>query len=647
MTNKTKSLVNNPKPATPDAIDPANPDERWKNCRAGDFAIIDGRMFYMRKGRDTKKNGDNDAPQINEIPAALTDNFIALIAEQIILDDGTKQETAFLIEGRQKNGALLPVLTIPSTQYQAMQWPLKHWGARAIVEADQATPRRLANAILKLSGNIPITTIYQHTGWRLIDGEWRYLTGSGALGASGLDTSIRVELGDGHMSKYSLPAPPDNPRQFAGLLFGLIDIAPNNLAVGVVLFCAVVRAPLGECLPPDFSLFLVGRSGAQKSECGALTMAPFGQFDSRSFPGNFADTETILERYTHQANCAVFCADDFAPSVNQQEANKLHSKAERLFRGAGNQAGRGRCNADMSAKAAYYPRCMLIASGEDLPRGASLLARLLVIEIKRGDVDLSHLSRMQDLARRGDLAKAMATFLQWLAPHIDELKQTFPSEVRKIRDKALQEKFAISHPRAADIYASLAASADLFIRFAEEVGAISEIHANDLMDTIDETLKQVIRAQGQFQRQSDEVERFVDLLRGCFSAGEVHVGHHLNQGPPELLPFVWGWRSQTPGGDPSGCGSHIGYINQPKSELWLEPEPTFKAIQRFANAQNEPMLINKATLWKRLFERGLLLASETDNKTGTVRPDAKRPMAGKVCRVLVFNPSIITGGDHD
>ncbi|AMK79068.1 MULTISPECIES: hypothetical protein [Methylomonas] len=621
--------------------------DKWGERREGDFAIIDGRMYYMRKGHDSKKKDDNDAPQVNEIPTALTDNFIAFITEQIILDDGAKQETAFRIEGRQKNGAHLPVLIIPATQYQAMQWPLRHWGARAIVEADQATPRRLANAILKLSRNIPIVTTYQHTGWRLIDDEWHYLTGSGAIGAAGLNSNIRVELGEGHIKKYALPAPSENPRQFAGKLFELLHVSERNPAIGAVLFCAVVRAVLGECLPVDFSLFMVGRSGSQKSECTALAMACFGAFDSRSFPANFTDTEADLEHKSHSAKDAMFSVDDFAPSVNQQEANKLHAKAERLFRGVGNQAGRGRRNADMSGKAAYAPRCMLIASGEDLPRGTSLLARLLVADIKRGDVDLNYLSKLQNLAQRGELTAAVSAFLQWLAPRINELKCSFPSEVRTIRDKALQEKFAISHPRAADIYASLYASADLFIRFAEEVGTVNSFRANDLMNTIESRLKAIVKAQGQYQKQADEVERFVMLLRACFSAGEVHVGDNLNQGPPALLPFVWGWRSQTPGGDPSGCGSHIGYINQPKRELWLEPEPTFRAIQRFATAQNDPLLINRATLWKRLHERGLLLASEKDNKTGTPRPDVHKSMAGKRCRVLVLNPSIITGGDSE
>jgi hypothetical protein len=610
--------------------------DKFADRRVGDFCISDGRMYFMRKGRDNKDG------QVNEIPTPLTHNFVALITEQINLDDGARQETSFLVEGKQKNGQLLPKLTIPATQYQAMQWPLRHYGSRGIVEADQATPRRLANATLILSGDVSITTIYQHAGWRNINSQWYYLSGSGAIGADGLNTDIRVELGEGHMQRYALPAPAEDQRQIAGTLFSLLHLAPNNLSVGVSLFCGVIRAVLGECLPTDFVLFLSGQSGSQKSECAALALGSFGEFNARTFPANFSDTESDLEHKSHQAKDAVFIVDDFAPSISQMETNKLHTKAERLFRGAGNQAGRGRRNADMTGKAAYFPRCMIIATGEDLPKGASLLGRSLVVEMKRGDVNLSALSGLQLLSRKGELSAAMALFIKWLAPRMDHLKRSFPDLARSIRDKALQENFATSHPRAADIYASMYAAAEIYIDFAHEVGCINTIRSNELLETIDNALKDAIRAQSQFQKQSDEVERFIALLRGCFSAGECHVGDHLKQGPPVSSPFIWGWRSPSEGADVAGRGQLIGWINQPKDELWLDPETTFKTVQKFASSQNDPILMQKSTLWKRLLERGLLAEFEMDKKSGGKRADVKRGVSGKRIRVLVFHPSLIT-----
>jgi len=176
--------------------------DKWADRRIGDYCISHSCIFFMRKGRDNKEG------KINEIPTPLTHNFVALIAEQINLDDGLKQEAAFLVEGRQKNGQPLPTLTIPATQYQAMQWPLRNYGGRGIVEADQATPRRLANGILILSGDIPITTVYQHTGWRHINDQWFYLSGSGAIGADGLNAIPVLNWAKVTCSVTYFPSPP-------------------------------------------------------------------------------------------------------------------------------------------------------------------------------------------------------------------------------------------------------------------------------------------------------------------------------------------------------------------------------------------------------------------------------------------------------
>lgn len=597
--------------------------DQWADQRTGDFCILDGRMCFMRKSTDRKTGA------INENPTPLTHNFIALIDEQINLDDGARQETAFIIKGKQRHGPLLPTLTITAANYQPMQWPLRHYGGRGIVEADQATPRKLANAILILSGDIPITTVYQHTGWRQIEKQWCYLSGGGAISESGLNADVQVKLGDGHMSRYRLPAPSDSPAKVAGVLFDLIRVTPNNPGAGVSLFCAVVRAVLGECLPTDYVLFFSGQSGAQKSELAALGQACFGDFDARSLPGNFKDTESVGELKLYRIKDGVTVIDDDSPPANQAEAAKLQTKKDGWFRGAGNQQGRDRCTADMGVKSAYFPRGQIIATGEDVPRGVSLLGRMLVIDIKRGDVDLSILTGLQAMSKNGEFSLAMATFIQWLAPRMTTLKRSFPEMVRAGRDKALADGIATSHPRAADIYAQLYAAADIYIEFANDVGAINSHHSERLMEEIDAALGLAMQAQAQYQKQTDEVERFKSLLRACFASGECHVNCSRDQGPPNTHAFAWGWRKVNHGADIVGVGQLIGWVDADKKQLLLQPEATFKIIQKFASTQGDPMLMQKATLWKRLLEKGELDAFEANKSSGAKRPDIKRGIGNK------------------
>lgn len=220
------------------------------------------------------------------------------------------------------------------------------------------------------------------TGWKYTDNRWRYLAGSGAIGANGLDTSVQVDLGSGHMAKYGLPEPPKPEQLKADIatLDDLLNICPTRSEIGATLIACVSRAPLGECLLTDFAGFVQGQTGALKSSLTAIPLAFFGGFDSRSFPANFFDSDSDLEAKGHQVKDGIYCINDFKPAVNVVEATKLHGKTERFIRNTGNGAGRGRRNPDMTAKAAPFNRSLTIMTAEDIPKGQSILARLLVIE---------------------------------------------------------------------------------------------------------------------------------------------------------------------------------------------------------------------------------------------------------------------------
>ena len=67
---------------------------------------------------------------------------------------------------------------------------------------------------------------------------------------------------------------------------------------------------------------------------------------------------------------------------------------------------------------------MILATGEDVPNGHSLQARLVIVNVARGAIDTSVLSQLQKLARSGHLATIMASFVQWLAAEAKANKLT-------------------------------------------------------------------------------------------------------------------------------------------------------------------------------------------------------------------------------
>ncbi|MCK5662580.1 MAG: hypothetical protein KAI17_03790, partial [Thiotrichaceae bacterium] len=337
---------------------------------------------------------------------------------------------AFLrVEGARNDGLKLPIVEVPSCKFYSTQanWVNEFYGTSAFVYPGNSKRDNLRAAIhlySKLEGDIPKKHVYQFTGWKKINEQWLYLSGSGGISSAGLDETVQVDLGLGHMARYSLPKPPNKEqlKPLAGLILDLLEICPSKKHIGAALLSAVARAPLGECHPIDFGLFVHGLTGSMKSAISAIPLACFGDFNARRFPANFSDTDNDMESKAFQAKDSVFVIDDFKPSVSLAEASKIHAKAERFIRNTGNQAGRGRRGADMQARAAPYNRSMTLITGEDLPKGQSLLGRLLILELTRTDVNTSILTKLQHASEQGELSLLMSAYLQWLASRMDDLK---------------------------------------------------------------------------------------------------------------------------------------------------------------------------------------------------------------------------------
>src|SRR5262249_23531147 len=150
------------------------------------------------------------------------------------------------------------------------------------------------------------------------------------------------------------------------------------------LLSAPYRAVLGDT---DFGMHLTGPTGTYKSEAAALAEQHFGpSMDARHLPANWSSTGNSLEGLAFVAKDAVLVVDDFCPSGQVSDGPVLQRHAARLFRGQGNRAGRHRMRADSSLRPAKPPRGLTLSTGEDVPRGQSLRARVFVLDVSPGDL---------------------------------------------------------------------------------------------------------------------------------------------------------------------------------------------------------------------------------------------------------------------
>lgn len=631
---KLKKTVDTDKPKNTDNTD-----------KFGCYSIINGMFNQWINGRES----------IPSTPSPLC-NFTCQIVEEIISDNGLTDSSYLRIEGERADGVPLPLIDVPSKNFYSTlhNWPNEAWGTIPFIYPGNAKRDNLRAAIHLYSqkdGNIPRRTIYAYTGWKKLNDAWHYLTGSGAITADGLNETIQVDLGTSHMSCYLLPAPlaSEELKQAAIEALALLDLCPSKKHIGVTLLAALARAALGECLCIDFMIWLHGPTGSKKSSIAALTLAGFGDFTARSFPANWSDTINNIDHKSFQVKDSVFCVDDFKPSTSVIEANKMHAAAERFIRGTGNQQGRGRLDGDCKAKPAPYNRSLTIGTGEDLPRGQSILGRMLILELAKDDVDNAILTRLQRAAAAQKFSGLMAAYLQWLAPQMDKLKHDFPKKVEQTRNAVIADGFCTSHPRAPENFANLIAGLDVFVDFLQAQAGLSSEQCCVIQAEAESELRQLFDEQIEYLKDQDEVERFLQLTRAALSSGCCHIAYSLNQGPPPSRPYGWGWRSDAV--DASGVpiqkpmGDCIGWFfegtDDTLSEVWLQQETVYKIIQQFSRSSGETFLLSAATLWRRLHEKKLILKTVTVKGRKRPRLTVSRDIAGCSKRIMVLNAKLI------
>jgi hypothetical protein len=369
----------------------------------------DGAMFR----RERLQNG-----RIRYTPLA---NFTARIVSDILRDDGEQERREFGIEAELGGSKL--IFPLSAAEFGRMNWVLHRLGPQAIVYPGQHQHARAA--IQWFSGPIRQERIFTHLGWRKHGTQHIYIHAGGALGAEGHLSDVQVQLPP-TLQLFQMQSPGDPGERVQSIRASLrcLSLAPDR--VTFPLLAAVYRAPFGKT---DFSMFLVGRTGVFKTALAAVCQQHFGSaMDSAHLPGHFASTANALESLAFHAKDALLVIDDFAPTGRHGDEG-LESIAERLFRAVGNQQGRSRMVGNGRLQQARPPRALLLATGERVPQGASIRARLLIVELALGEVDRATLSECQRAVEDGHLAGSMGAFLGWIAGCYDELQAASPDAV--------------------------------------------------------------------------------------------------------------------------------------------------------------------------------------------------------------------------
>ena len=559
-------------------------------------------------------------------------NFQAMITANVQLDDGVETKREFEIGSILLNRKFTNI--VPASEFARMDWPIVQMGAGAIIYPNQKEYAR--TAIQSLSVGAEDRSIYAHTGWRCVDGKWIYLHAGGAVGAIGPVPAINVRL-SGSLNRYELNPPLGSETLGAAIRasLNLVELSPPEISFP--LLAATYRSVFGKA---DFAIHLAGETGAFKSEVAALHQQHFGAGMNRTnLPGAWSSTANALEALAFYAKDALFVIDDFAPQGNGADVARYHAAADRIFRAVGNSSGRSRLDSTARLRDQKPPRGLICSTGEDLPRGHSIRARVLVLELARNNIDPSVLTQCQKNGLAGLYAGSTNGFIQWIAGRYEERQLRLGEKFAEFRARALQNP---AHARTPEIVANLQAGFELFLEFALEMQAIDETERDELASRCWNALRCAAAAQAKYQSATEPTERFLTQLRSLFASGRAHLKPRDGE-VPERSPESCGWKRE--GDNCAPQGDCVGWTDG--GDIYLDPTSAFRAVQIALRDIGEALPVSEQTLRKRLREKGLLASVDEKRETLTVR----RTIGGYAKNVLHFHRSVIvpviSDGDED
>ncbi len=240
-------------------------------------------------------------------------------------------------------------------------------------------------------------------------------------------------------------------------------------------------------------------------------------------------------------------------------------------------------------------------------------ARLFILELSKGKIDPRKLSECQKTAGAGVYAHATAGFVQWLAGHHEDAQKNLADKCASIRQR-LHSRNA-SHARTPEMVASLQAAFEIYLEFAECCGAIDSETRKCYTARCLNSLLEAADAQGRHQRPAEPAERFLSLLKSCFSSGRAYLAA-CSGGVPEESPLDCGWRRDN-GADFSARGECVGWIKG--NDVYIDPASAHRVAFAAGRDSGDGLTVSEQILRKRLHEKGILASVDEKRETLTIR----------------------------
>jgi len=536
--------------------------------------------YTVREGKHCRLVHNRETEDWDHVPLC---NFTALITDDFQKDDGQEVKRWYRVTGKTHTGKELPPVEIEAAKFASMGWLPEAWGSDAQVYVGNMYERHVAAAIRSESQSIRQRHIYTHTGWLVREHDRVFLTQAGAIG----DDSLIVDMDD-RLKRYSISKPTIDPQSaFRGSL-EFLDVASR--AITLPLWASMYLAPLTEVLDPAFTIWGIATSGNMKTTLMSLALSHFGEFDYKHVPSSWESTVNRLEHLAFLAKDIPLVIDDLPPKHDAMSHRQQQVKAQTLIQKIGNRDTRGRMSPGGKAQRDFYPRGLIMSSGEDYPGGHGTSARYIPLKFSKALVSFPLLTKEQHNTH--SYRAAMYYYLAWLREGWAEITSDMRGFFEEARDRARKAAGGV-HSRLPEEVATLYIGMTTGLRAARHYDAIDQAEADRLAVEAWDILIDISLEHGQSIEEERPAKRFLEAL-----CTEIEIKNATLKEKGGFLPDV-----PTPG------QTIIGYTDvMNPGVVYLLTGAAYSVVARYYLRQGQYFPFRPKTVWTDMEQQGYLLS---------------------------------------
>lgn len=502
-----------------------------------------------------------------------------------------------------RKGKRLEAVTLTSTELTNMRWFREMWGFKGWISPNIPNATQyIQDCIYILNDRIPVINKYCNLGWTQANrSNHIYVMGSEIIG---INDTIQV-YSDDNLEDFSIPhCNISDETAFNFVLDVVLKTAPTDItytALSYMILSLTTSAFQDEIYKPDFIYYLSGPSGSRKTSISKIFFNMYERYWD-AVPINFTATQPAMELIMVKMRDTVVLIDDIAPSINATERNATEKKLESIVRAYGDTAGRQKMGTNNKAVDMKPNGLAAITAEDNIFKNPSSMARCFITHIEKNDVDLKHLTTVQN--KRGYYPTAIKYF-------ITEIAQTFTGYVEMLKSFFLQSKHLFTrrhsdaHGRVINTAAWLDAAFSAYIQYGERRGFLTHEEAEDYSYENKTLLHKWIKSQSFMLKSNNEVDMYIYALKQLIASNLIHI--------PEIK--VVGKQNKILG--QLDRLKIIGYKDF--DNMYLLPDVTYGEVRKFYSSQGIDFSVSQSTLLDRLNKQGILRPDNNKDGTKTVR----------------------------